>query len=66
FGQIAAKTLVCAGEFDDQAPLANSQALVAGIPDAELRVFVGGHLFLMQDRSAFPAIIAWLTDHHLD
>lgn len=64
--QIEAKTLVCAGEYDDQAPLANSEALVAQIPDAELCVFQGGHLFLMQDRSAFPAIIAWLTDGPLD
>lgn len=60
-GSIAVKTLICAGEYDDQAPLANSQALVEGIPDASLQVFQGGHLFLMQDRTAFPAIIDWLS-----
>jgi 3-oxoadipate enol-lactonase len=59
-GRIEAPTLVCAGEFDDQAPLANSIALVEGIERAELQVFQGGHLFLMQDRSAYPAIIDWL------
>ncbi len=59
--KIEAKTLVCAGEYDDQAPLQNSTALVEGITDAELRVFQGGHLFLRQDRTAFPNIIDWLT-----
>lgn len=59
-GEIAAPTLVCAGEYDDQAPLANSMALVEGIAGAELQVFQGGHLFLMQDRTAFPIIIDWL------
>lgn len=59
--RIACPTLVCAGRYDDQAPLANSKALAAGIPDAELRVFDGGHLFLIQDRSAFPAIIEFLA-----
>lgn len=59
--RIEAPTLVCAGEYDDQAPLANSISLVEGIPDARLHVFQGGHLFLLQDRSAFPTIIEFLT-----
>jgi 3-oxoadipate enol-lactonase len=59
---ITARTLVCAGEFDDQAPLANAQALTDGIDGAELRIFQGGHLFLLQDRSAFPTIIEFLQD----
>ena len=59
--RIEAPTLVCAGEFDDLAPLANSAALAEAIPDAQLRVFDGGHLFLLQDRSAFPAIIDFLA-----
>ena len=57
---ISAQTLVCAGEFDDQAPLANSMAIVDGIDDARLKVFQGGHLFLIQDRSAFGYIIDFL------
>lgn len=59
--RIEAPTLVCAGEFDDQAPLANAVALVDAIPDARLQVFDGGHLFFLQDRSAFPAMIAFLS-----
>lgn len=61
-GEIGAPTLVCAGEFDDQAPLVNSEALVAGIPGARLEVFQGGHLFLAQDRSAFPTIVEFLSN----
>jgi 3-oxoadipate enol-lactonase len=30
------------------------------IPNAELRVYDGGHLFLIQDRSAYPDIVRWL------
>ena len=58
--RIEAPTLVCAGEFDDLAPVSNSIALAEAIPNARLRVFDGGHLFLLQDRSAFPAIIDFL------
>ena len=60
--QIAVPTLVCAGEFDDQAPLVNAQALADGIDDAELQIFQGGHLFLLQDRTAFPAIVEFLQN----
>ncbi|MGI9616419.1 MAG: alpha/beta fold hydrolase [Acidimicrobiales bacterium] len=58
--QVASQTLVCAGEYDDQAPLANAQFLADGIAGAKLEVFQGGHLFLMQDRAAFPTIIEFL------
>jgi hypothetical protein len=30
------------------------------MPQAELRVFEGGHLFLIQDRAAHPQITEWL------
>jgi 3-oxoadipate enol-lactonase len=53
-------TLVCAGRRDAIAPLANSEAIAAQIPGAELAVFDGGHLFLMQDRTAWPRITAFL------
>lgn len=54
-------TLVCAGRYDGIAPLANSEALVSRIPNARLEVFEGGHLFLLQDRSSWPAIIDFLA-----
>ena len=53
-------TLVCAGRYDDIAPIENSELLAARIPGARLQVFEGGHLFMIQDRSAFPAIIDFL------
>lgn len=59
--RIEAPTLICAGEFDDQAPLPNSTALLDAIPNAELRVFDGGHLFLLQDRTAFPTIVEFIS-----
>ena len=58
--RITAPTLVAAGRYDGIAPVANSEALVARLPDARLAVFEGGHLFLLQDRSAWRAIIEFL------
>lgn len=58
--EIQTKTLVCAGEYDDLAPVANSIALTEGIPDAQLRVFQGGHLFMLQDRNAMTEIVSFL------
>lgn len=58
---IAAPTLVAAGRYDGMAPLANSEALAAGIPGAVLQVFEGGHPFLIQDRAAFPALADFLA-----
>lgn len=57
---ITAPTLVAAGRYDGIAPLSNSEAIVSQIPDAELRVYEGGHLFLLQDRSAWSDVTGWL------
>jgi 3-oxoadipate enol-lactonase len=57
---IAAPTLVCGGRHDGIAPPANLEALVARIPRARLELFDGGHVFLVQDPKAWPAIIAFL------
>jgi 3-oxoadipate enol-lactonase len=59
-GSITAPTLVAAGRYDGIAPVANSEALAERIPKASLQVFEGGHLFLLQDRSAWPAIVTYL------
>jgi 3-oxoadipate enol-lactonase len=53
-------TLLCAGRYDGIAPLANMEAMARQLPNAELRVYEGGHLFLVQDRTANPDIAAWL------
>lgn len=57
---VTAPTLVCAGRHDGIAPVANSEAIASQIPDAELRIYDGGHLFLLQDRSAWADITNWL------
>ncbi len=57
---ILCPTLIAAGRYDGIAPLTNSEALSRRIPDADLRVFDGGHAFLLQDRAALPAIAQFL------
>jgi 3-oxoadipate enol-lactonase len=57
---ITAPTLVCTGRYDGIAPLSNSEVLVERIPDAELDVFDGGHLFLLTDRRAWQRIVEFL------
>ena len=47
--------------FDGIAPLSNSEAIADRIPDAELRVYDGGHAFVAQDRRAFPEILDFLV-----
>lgn len=60
-GVIDAPTLVAAGRYDGIAPLANSEAIAARIPGARLEVFDGGHAFLVQDRTAFRAVAAFVA-----
>lgn len=58
--RITCPTLVAAGRYDGIAPVANSEAIVARVPDAELRVYDGGHTFFAQDPSAIPDVLAFL------
>ena len=58
---IACPTLVAAGRFDGVALPATQEKMAARIPGAELRFFDGGHMFMIQDRAAVPAMIAFLT-----
>ena len=50
-----------AGRYDGIAPPANSDAIAAGIPGSDLRLYDGGHAFFVQDPRAFPDITAWLA-----
>ena len=60
-GAISCPTLVACGRYDGIAPPANSQAIVARIPGAELRAYEGGHTFFLQDRAAMPEILDFLA-----
>ncbi|HUC35934.1 MAG TPA: alpha/beta hydrolase [Acidimicrobiales bacterium] len=57
---IMSPTLVAAGRYDGIAPLANSEAIVSRIPDSELRVYEGGHIFFAQDQRAITEIVDFL------
>jgi 3-oxoadipate enol-lactonase len=59
--KVTCPTLVAAGRYDGIAPPANSEAIAARVPNAELRVYEGGHAFFAQDRQAFPDIIGFLA-----
>lgn len=52
--------LIAGGRHDGIAPVANQQALAERIPGADLQLFDGGHLFMIQDKRANPAIVEWL------
>lgn len=58
--QIDIPVLVTGGEHDGIAPPVNLEAIATRIPKAELKLFDGGHFFLVQDRTAYPYIIDWL------
>ena len=50
------------GRYDGIASVINGQAIADRIRNAELRVYDGGHLFLVQDPAAWPDLVAFLTD----
>ena len=59
--RITCPTLVAAGRYDGIAPLPNSEAIAARVPDVELRVYEGGHAFFAQDRTAVPEVLEFLS-----
>ncbi len=59
-GEITAETLICAGKYDGIAPPENQEVLLRDIANANLRWYEGGHLFLIQDKQAWPDIIEFL------
>jgi hypothetical protein len=59
--RITCPTLVAAGRFDGLAPVANYEQIASRIRNAALRTYEGGHLFIAQDRRAFPDLIEFLS-----
>ena len=57
---ITAPTLICGGKYDDIAPTARAEAMLNRLPNAEMKEFEGGHLFFMEDRAAWPAMMDFL------
>jgi 3-oxoadipate enol-lactonase len=58
---ITRPVLIAAGRYDGIALPATQERMAARIPDAELKWFEGGHLFMIQDRTAYRAIIEFLN-----
>ncbi len=54
-------TLICGGVYDGIALPATQEKLAAQIPNAELAMFDGGHLFMIQDKTAIPAMLDFLN-----
>ncbi len=59
---ITCPVMVTAGATDGIAPPENCRRLADRLPNAEYREFTGGHMFMLQDRSATPAMIGFLAD----
>jgi 3-oxoadipate enol-lactonase len=57
---ITAPTLVVGGRDDMLAPAANQERMAARIPGAQLVLCEGGHLFMLQDPTAWPTMVAFL------
>jgi len=58
---VACPTLVAGGRYDGIAPVANSQAIAERIPNADLRLYEGGHAFFAQDGRALPEVLDFLA-----
>ena len=58
--QIAIPVMLAAGKFDGVAPPQSQLNLAMQIPGSVLQFFKGGHMFMLQDRTALPAIEAFL------
>lgn len=59
--RVTCPTFVGSGRYDEIAPPANGRAIADRVTDAELRVYEGGHAFLVQDPVAWPDVETWMT-----
>lgn len=60
--QITCPVMIAAGRFDGIALPATQEKMAARIGGSKLQFFDGGHLFMLQDRAALPAMIAFLKE----
>jgi len=59
-GAISCPTFLASGQYDGIAPPENGKAIASRVPDSDLRLYDGGHVFMMQDPTAMPEIIGFL------
>lgn len=55
-------TLLVGGVHDGIAPAENMRRMASQIEGSELRFFDGGHMFFIQDKTAYPSIVDWLQE----
>ena len=60
--QIDCPVMIAAGRYDGIALPATQDAMAGRITGAKLQFFEGGHLFMLQDRTALPAMIGFLNE----
>ena len=60
-GAIRQDVLICGGKYDGIATPETQARLAERIPSATLRMYEGGHLFLLQDARAWSDIIGFVT-----
>ena len=65
-GDIRCPVLISAGKYDGIALPETQRNMAARIKGAELRFYEGGHLFMLQDRAALPAMISFLKGEVAD
>jgi pimeloyl-ACP methyl ester carboxylesterase len=58
---ITCPTLVASGRFDGIAPPANGAYIAEHVPQAEQRLYDGGHMFFVQDPTALPEALDFLA-----
>jgi len=58
--QIRCPVMIAAGRYDGIALPETQEGMARQIPGATLRFFEGGHLFMIQDRTAVPAMAEFL------
>ena len=54
--------LLMGGKYDGIAPISNMKALNEKIKDSVLKLYEGGHLFLIQDKNAFKDLESWFIN----
>lgn len=58
---ITCPTFIGYGRFDDLAPPVNSENMASRIANAELHGYEGGHIFFVQDPTALPEVVGFLS-----
>jgi 3-oxoadipate enol-lactonase len=60
-GRLDMPVLIAAGRYDGIAPEANQHAMHERIARSRLQWFDGGHMFMVQDPAAWPAMVGFLS-----